>query len=70
MESLDKRTYKVLATMACHGAVKANQLLGREEIKHLVHEWTVIGMPTTCPHGRRIVMSVSMDELNRIFGRA
>ena len=68
-DALDRKTHKVLATMACHGAIKANQTLGLEEMKHLVHEWVGMGMPTTCPHGRRIVMDLSIAELDRIFGR-
>jgi len=50
-DALDKKTHKVLATMACHGAVKANQTLGLGEMKHLLHEWVQAGMSTTCPHG-------------------
>lgn len=68
-DALDKKTHKALATMACHGAVKANQSLESEEMKHLVHDWVEVGMPTTCPHGRRIVMRLSIAELDRIFGR-
>ncbi len=68
-EALDKKTHKVLATMACHGAIKANQTLGLGEMKHLLHEWVQAGMSTTCPHGRRIVMQLSIAELDRIFGR-
>lgn len=68
-DALDKKTHKVLATMACHGAIKANQTLGLEEMKHLVHEWVQAGMSTTCPHGRRIVMQWSIAELDRMFGR-
>ena len=68
-DALDRKTHKVLATMACHGAVKANQTMGPEEMKHLVHDWVGAGMPTTCPHGRRIVMDLSIAELDRIFGR-
>ncbi len=68
-DALDKKTHKVLATMACHGAIKANQTLGFEEMKHLLHEWVQAGMSTTCPHGRRIVMQLSIAELDRIFGR-
>ena len=68
-DALDKKTHKVLATMACHGAIKANQTLGLGEMKHLVHEWVQAGMSTTCPHGRRIVMQLSIDELDRVFGR-
>ena len=68
-DALDKKTNNVLATMACHGAVRANQTLGPEKMKHLVYEWVGAGMPTTCPHGRRIVMRLSITELDRMFGR-
>ena len=69
-DMVDAKTHKVFATMACHGAIKANQTLGFDEIRRLMHEWITIGMPTTCPHGRRIVMRLSIAELDRIFKRA
>jgi DNA mismatch repair protein MutL len=67
--SLETRVRPVLASLACHGAVRAGRSMELPEIHCLVSEWVSEGMPTTCPHGRRIALRLSTEELGRIFGR-
>lgn len=67
--SLDARIRPVLASLACHGAVRAGRSMELPEIQRLIVDWVREGMPTTCPHGRRIALRLSTDELGRIFGR-
>jgi DNA mismatch repair protein MutL len=69
-ESLEKRVRTVLASFACQGAVQAGRTMTAPEIKHLITDWVHAGSPMTCPHGRRIALCFSSDELNGIFGRA
>jgi DNA mismatch repair protein MutL len=40
------------------------------EIKALVEDWRATGAITTCPHGRRTSLRLSMTDLEKIFGRA
>ena len=68
-DSLEKKVRSLLASMACQGAVQAGRPMGEPEIKQLLTDWIQEGYPTTCPHGRRIALRLSSDELNRIFGR-
>jgi hypothetical protein len=35
----------------------------------LIDDWLQEGQPATCPHGRRIALRFSTDELAKIFGR-
>lgn len=59
-----------LATMACHGAVRAGDPLSVEEsaalLRALDEENEFVGH---CPHGRPIVTTISLDELERKLGR-
>ena len=67
--SLDLRVQPVLASLACHGAVRAGRALTLPEIQRLIHDWVQEGLIMTCPHGRRTVFRLSTDELAKLFGR-
>lgn len=68
--SLEERVRPVLATVACHGAVRAGRSMKLDEIKVLVEEWHSEGEISTCPHGRRTSFRLSIDDLEKMFGRA
>ncbi|MGH7206864.1 MAG: DNA mismatch repair endonuclease MutL [Nitrospiraceae bacterium] len=70
VSSLEARVRPVLASLACHGAVRAGRALELLEIKTLIEDWIGEGLPMTCPHGRRVALRLPEDELARIFGRA
>ncbi len=67
--SLDLRVQPVLASLACHGAVRAGRSLALPEIQQLIHDWVQEGLIMTCPHGRRTAFRLSTDELAKLFGR-
>jgi DNA mismatch repair protein MutL len=60
---------RVLATMACHGSVRAGDALGREEAVALLHALDAVDFAGHCPHGRPIVTRIGYDELERRVGR-
>jgi DNA mismatch repair protein MutL len=68
--SLEQRIQPVLASLACHGAVRAGRPLTLPEIQQLIHDWVQEGLIMTCPHGRRTAFRLSTDELAKLFGRA
>lgn len=70
MASLDMKIRAVLASLACRGAVQAGRVMQEPEIKQLMMDWVQEGCPMTCPHGRRVALRFSSEELNQIFGRA
>jgi len=67
--SLDLRVQPVLASLACHGAVRAGRALTLPEIQQLIHDWVEEGLIMTCPHGRRTAFRLSTEELAKLFGR-
>lgn len=59
----------VLATMACHGSIRAGDRVSPEEARELVRELAKIDFAGHCPHGRPIVMRLSFRELEHRVGR-
>jgi DNA mismatch repair protein MutL len=64
-ESVDR----ILITMACHSAIRANFILRREEMEELVKILYPFNLSTTCPHGRPIFFVFHLDELAKQFKR-
>jgi DNA mismatch repair protein MutL len=67
--SFDARMQAVVATLACHSAVRAGRSMALPEIAQLVRDWAQEGMIMTCPHGRRVALRLPFDDLNRLFDR-
>ncbi len=59
----------VLATMACHGSVRAGDRLSDDEARSLLRALDTIDFAGHCPHGRPVVMRLPFDELERRVGR-
>lgn len=70
ISSLELKARPVLASLACHGAVRAGRTMALPEIKQLLQDWVAEGLIMTCPHGRRVAFRLSSDELARLFDRA
>ncbi len=70
ISSLETKVKPILASLACHGAVRAGRAMALPEIKQLVQDWVTEGQIMTCPHGRRVAFRLSGDELARLFDRA
>lgn len=69
-EKVEKDRVKAVAkSFACHGSVKAGERLTQEEMSSLIHQLFVTEEPYSCPHGRPTVVKISIDELNKKFGR-
>lgn len=59
----------VLATMACHGSVRAGDALADEEARALLQSLDEVDFAGHCPHGRPVVWSIRWSELERKLGR-
>jgi DNA mismatch repair protein MutL len=59
----------VLATMACHGSVRAGDTMAPEEVTALLHALDTAEFAGHCPHGRPLVMRMPFSELERRVGR-
>src|SRR6185503_16709027 len=59
----------VAKTFACHAAVRSGQTLSLEERRALIDRLFATSLPHGDPHGRATYVRVSMEELDRRFGR-
>jgi DNA mismatch repair protein MutL len=63
------REERILATIACHSAVKLGDKLSHEEMNALIKEWLTSRYPATCPHGRSICYRIEHKDIARKLDR-
>jgi DNA mismatch repair protein MutL len=56
-------------SMACKAAIKANRKLTRKEMLHLINDLFACSVPYFCPHGRPLVIKITLNELEKRFKR-
>ncbi len=60
---------RLLGELACGAAIKAGARMPLAEQQALVDQLMQLENPYTCPHGRRIIFTVSKEDLDRRFQR-
>ena len=60
---------RMLATVACHSAVRAGDVLTQSECEEIVRQLAECESPQSCPHGRPTMLMLSGEALEREFGR-
>jgi DNA mismatch repair protein MutL len=68
-ENLDAMRTRVAASIACHSAIKVNTPLDPARMEWLLAELAKTEHPTSCPHGRPIVLRYSWKEIQKAFHR-
>jgi DNA mismatch repair protein MutL len=69
MPSLQEKKEKILASLACRAAIKANSILSSDEVAALCRDLEETPFNLTCPHGRPITINFSLNEIERMFKR-
>jgi DNA mismatch repair protein MutL len=60
---------KLAKSYSCRAAVKAGDPLNTSEMHSLLDQLFQTEIPYVCPHGRPVIIKMSLDELDRRFGR-
>ncbi len=68
-EIITEKQQRLLYTIACKAAVKANMKMSTDEMRTLVRNVLRLENINTCPHGRPIIITMSKKELEKEFGR-
>ncbi len=59
----------VLATLACHSAVRVGQRLGPEQVRALLDAMDTVDVNAHCPHGRPVAIELSRARIESFFSR-
>jgi DNA mismatch repair protein MutL len=60
---------KISAAYACKNAIKSGETLSQREMQNLIDQLFACETPFFCPHGRPIIVTMDLEELDRKFKR-
>jgi DNA mismatch repair protein MutL len=60
---------EIAASLACHAAIKINMPLAPEKMRWLIDRLLTTSSPTTCPHGRPVILRLTTQDILKGFHR-
>jgi DNA mismatch repair protein MutL len=60
---------EIAASLACHAAIKVNMPLAPEKMRWLIDRLLLTSSPTTCPHGRPVILRLTTQDILKGFHR-
>jgi DNA mismatch repair protein MutL len=60
---------EIAASLACHAAIKVNMPLAPEKMRWLIDRLLITSSPTTCPHGRPVILRLTTQDILKGFHR-
>ncbi len=60
---------EIAASLACHAAIKVNMPLAPEKMRWLIDRLLTTSSPTTCPHGRPVILRLATKDILKGFHR-
>ena len=59
----------IARSYACHTAIRSGDPLNIHEMNALIEQLFKTETPYFCPHGRPVLVNISLEELDKRFGR-
>lgn len=68
-QGLHDRLNEILSTMACHGSIRSGRRMQVDEMNALLRQMEETPLSGQCNHGRPTYVTLSLDDIEKLFGR-